>query len=52
MKFFPYGKDKERRACIEIEEGSVHTDLEVIFALIKALIKNGVLTKKQIMDEF
>jgi len=51
MKFYPYGKDQESRPCIELEEGSVHTDLEVIFALIKALIKAGVITKQKIVDE-
>lgn len=51
MKFYKGGKDQEYEHCIELEEGSVHTDLEVIFALIKALIKNGVLTKQQIIDE-
>lgn len=51
MKYYINGKDCEYRPCIELEEGSVHADLEVIFALIKALIKNGLLTKKQIQDE-
>lgn len=51
MKFFLYGKDQETRPCIELEEGSVHTDLEVIFALIKAIIKKGLLTKQEIKDE-
>lgn len=51
MKFYPLGKDQETRPCIELEEGSVHTDLEVLFALIKGLIKAGAITKQQIKDE-
>ncbi len=51
MKFYKHGKDKESQPCIELEEGSVHTDLEVLFALIKALIKKGVLTKQEIKDQ-
>ena len=51
MKIYLLGKDQEYRSCIELEEGSVHTDLEVLFALIKGLIKKGILTKQQIIDE-
>ena len=51
MNIYKDGKDQESRACIELEEGSVHTDLEVIFAIIRALIKKGVLTKAEIIAE-
>lgn len=51
MKFYPYGKDEQDRPCIELDEGSVHTDLEVILALIRALLKKGTLTKQEIKNE-
>ena len=51
MKFYKDGIDQETRPCIELDEGSVHTDLEVIFALIKALIKAGAITREKIVDE-
>lgn len=51
MKVYRYGKDEELMPCIELKTGSVHTDVECLLALAKALVKKGVLTKQDILDE-
>lgn len=51
MKIYKLGKDQEFLPCVDFEDGSVHTDIEVLEALIKAIIKKGTITLKNIKDE-
>lgn len=51
MKFYPLGKDKEIRACIELDDGSLHVALELMVALIKALDKKNLIKQKDIQGE-
>jgi hypothetical protein len=51
MKIYKYGKDQETLPCIELDGGSIHTEIEIILALVKALIRKGVITQQQIKDE-
>jgi len=50
MKIYPHGKDTEGLPCIEID-GNVIVEFEILLALIKALIKKGVVTKADIKTE-
>lgn len=51
MKFYKHGKDKERLPCVELDDGTIITSPEILLALIKALIKKGVVTQAQIKAE-
>ncbi len=50
FKKYPHGKDHENAPGIEVN-GEYHTNLDVIIALAKALIKNGVVSKADIVAE-
>lgn len=47
---YPAGKDEHDEPGIELGE-KYHPNLDIIIALIKALVKAGVITKQEIMDE-
>jgi len=51
MKFYKYGKDQEPLPCVELDDGTVITEPEIVLALIKALIKKGVLKRAEIKAE-
>lgn len=51
MKFYKHGKDGEGLPCIELNDGTLITDPEILMALIKALVKKGVVTQAQIKAE-
>jgi len=51
LKFYKRGKDTESMPCIELDDGTIIIDAEILFALIKALVKKGVITPKNIKDE-
>jgi len=48
MKFYKYGKDRESLPCIELDDGTLITEPEILLALIKALIAKGVVTQAEI----
>ena len=47
---YPHGKDREHEPGIELN-GEYHSNLDLIIALAKALVKKGVLTKAEIASE-
>jgi hypothetical protein len=51
MKFYKHGKDQESLPCIELDEGILITQPEILLALIKALIKKGTITQANIKAE-
>ena len=51
MKFYKYGKDREPLPCVELDDGTLVTESEILLALIKALIKKGVVTQSNIKTE-
>lgn len=51
MKFYKYGKDQEPLPCVELDDGTVITEPEILLALIKALIKKGIITQAEIKKE-
>lgn len=51
MKFYKYGKDAEGLPCIELDDGTLITEPEILLALIKALVKKGVVTQGNIKTE-
>ena len=48
MKIHKLGKDGEGLPCVELDDGTIITEPEILFALIKALIKKGVITQKDV----
>jgi hypothetical protein len=48
MKFYKHGKDEEALPCVELDDGTVITEPEILLALIKALIKKGVVSQADI----
>ena len=48
MKFYKYGKDQESLPCVELDDGTLITEPEILLALIKALVKRGVVTQADI----
>lgn len=48
MKFYKYGKDQESLPCLELDDGTIINEPEILLALIKALIKKGVITQNDI----
>jgi len=48
MKFYKHGKDRESLPCVELDDGTLITEPEILLALIKALIKKGVITQADI----
>jgi len=51
MKYYKYGKDRESLPCVELDDGTLITEPEILLALIKALIKKGVITQANIRAE-
>jgi len=51
MKFYKHGKDQESLPCVELDDGTLITEPEILLALIKALIKKGVITQAHIKAE-
>jgi len=51
MKFYKYGKDREGLPCIELDDGTIIVDAEILLALIKTLVKKGVLQVSEIKAE-
>jgi len=51
MKFYKYGKDKESLPCVELDDGTIITEPEILIALIKTLIKKGVLKQADLKAE-
>lgn len=50
-KIYLYGKDRESLPCVELDDGTLITEPEIVLALIKALIKKGVVTQANIKAE-
>jgi hypothetical protein len=48
MKFYKRGKDQEYLPCLELDDGTLVTEPEIVLALIKALIVKGVVTQANI----
>ena len=48
MKFYKHGKDQEYLPCIELDDGTLITEPEILLALIKALIVKGTITQANI----
>ena len=44
MKIYRYGKDQESQPCIELDDGTRKTELEIVMALIKTLVQKGTFT--------
>jgi len=51
MKFCKHGKDQEPLPCVELDDGTLITEPQILLALIKALIKKGAITQAQIKAE-
>jgi len=51
LKFYKHGKDQEYLPCIELDDGTLIIEPEILLALIKALIKKGVITQANIKAE-
>lgn len=51
MKFYKYGKDRETLPCVELDDGTLITESEILLALIKTLIKKGIVTQAEIKGE-
>lgn len=51
MKFYLRGKDQEWLPCVELDDGTLITEPEIVLALIKALVKKGVVTQANIKAE-
>jgi len=51
MKAHKHGKDREPLPCIELDDGTLITEPEIVMALIKALTKKGVITQSDIKAE-
>ena len=48
MKFYKYGKDQESLPCVELDDGTLISEPEILLALIKALIVKGTVTQANI----
>ena len=48
MKFYKFGKDQEMLPCLELDDGTLITEPEILLALLKALVKKGVVTQANI----
>jgi len=48
MKFYKYGKDQETLPCLELDDGTLIIEPQILLALIKALVKKGVVTQAEI----
>jgi len=48
LKFYKYGKDQESLPCVELDDGTLISEPEILLALIKALIVKGTVTQANI----
>ena len=48
MKFYKHGKDEESLPCVELDDGTLITEPEILLALIKALVVKGTITQANI----
>ena len=48
VKIYKHGKDREMLPCIELDDGTLITEPEILLALIKDLIANKVTTQARI----
>ena len=48
MKYYKDGKNTESLPCVELDDGTLITDSEILLALIKALIVKGTVTQANI----
>ncbi len=48
MKFYKYGKDREYLPCVELDDGTLISEPEILLALIKALVVKGTITQANI----
>ena len=48
MKFYKHGKDQESLPCVELDDGTLISEPEIVLALIKALIVKGTITQANI----
>ena len=51
MKFYKYGKDAEGLPCVELDDGTLITEPEILLALIKALVVKGTITQANIKNQ-
>jgi hypothetical protein len=51
MRFNKFGKDQESLPCVELDDGTLITEPEILLALIKALIKKGVITQADVKTQ-
>lgn len=51
MKIYKSGKDQEMLPCVELDDGTVITEPEILLALIKALIKKGIIKQSDVKAE-
>jgi hypothetical protein len=50
FKVYLHGKDQESLPCIELPDGTLITEPEILYALIKALIQKGLITQQDIKN--
>jgi len=48
LKYYKHGKDQEYLPCIELDDGTLITHPEISLALIKVLVKKGVVSLAEI----
>ena len=51
MKYCGGGKDKEVLPCVELEDGKIINEGEILLGLIKALIKKKIIQEADIKAE-
>jgi hypothetical protein len=51
LKFYKHGKDEESLPCVELDDGTLVTEPEILLALIKALIVKGTVTQANIKNQ-
>ena len=48
VKVYLVGKDREGLPCVELDDGTLITEPEILLALIKALVVKGTITQANI----
>lgn len=48
VKLYLHGKDREPLPCIELDDGTLITEPQILLALIKALVAKGTVTQANI----
>ena len=51
MKFYKAGRDGESLPCVELDDGTLITEPEILLALIKALVVKGTITQANIKNQ-